>query len=99
MRVTKEKIADVIDHFFMPLPTVDAVEANAKLDEAIDDLIKSFGGCESCFGKGYATHLTDYTSSTDFPDHAPIERSVNRKLEMYFCDCERGQALKQLCEK
>ena len=59
--------------------------------------VMAFGGCEKCYGKGYATYRHGITESTDFPESKPIER-IERgiKTNMVFCVCDRGKQLQEL---
>lgn len=44
---------------------------------------KAFGGCHSCYGKGYATYSGEYAArGMRWPDQ-----------KIKFCDCERGKQL------
>lgn len=60
---------------------------------ALQTLIKAFGGCEKCYGKGYGTQILNYHGSADFPG----DKSFNEKAPtVVFCDCERGKQLEKL---
>jgi hypothetical protein len=56
-------------------------------------IIKAFGGCEHCFGKGYATVMVGIRGAEDFGGEAFIESPTNK---VSFCVCERGKDLKRL---
>lgn len=54
---------------------------------------KAFGGCEKCYGKGYATVQYGIQGFEDFGNDgfvAPI------RTNMHFCTCERGKQLEKL---
>lgn len=59
--------------------------------------VKAFGGCEKCYGKGYATYRYGLAESTDLPDSEPIRR-IERGMNttMVYCVCDRGKQLKEL---
>ncbi len=47
---------------------------------------KAYGGCEKCYGKGYATSKAAYLSKS----------GKWSRLEMVYCTCERGNQLKDM---
>lgn len=51
----------------------------------VKDVIKAFGKCTYCFGKGYGTQ-TVYASSSRHDEKMPT---------LVFCKCERGKQLKK----
>lgn len=59
----------------------------------IDRVIKSFGNCEKCYGKGYGT-ATEYMQS--FPDFGDEPTFDEKMPVMRFCTCDRGQQLRKL---
>lgn len=52
------------------------------------ELIKAFGGCTRCYGKGYGTE-TVYVSSW---------KSREQKDELVPCECERGKQFAKIIE-
>lgn len=54
---------------------------------------KAYGGCRKCYGKGYATTIDYQTASADFIGD---KTSVQQNDIMRYCDCPRGEQLKQL---
>lgn len=65
----------------------------AKAFKMFDILVKAFGGCDKCFGKGYGTQTIGITEHADF---------LGDKTRHYkgptivFCSCPRGKQLKEL---
>lgn len=63
------------------------------------EIERAYGGCRSCYGKGYATYINGTTAYADFGDELGGAYSEHRdSLEMKFCNCDRGKALKNLLE-
>ena len=57
-------------------------------------VIKAFGNCDKCYGKGYGTQTLNYHGSADFIG----DKSWDEKAPtMVFCSCPRGQQLEALC--
>ena len=56
---------------------------------------KAYGGCHSCYGKGYSTRLEGYSWSGDFEDTS----GSKQEYEMVFCSCDRGKELKKWIDK
>ena len=54
------------------------------------EIIKSYGGCKECYGKGYSTQI--YGEGGEGYEIAPT-------VHMNFCTCERGRQLKSLLLK
>ena len=67
----------------------------------IEQTKKSYGGCEKCYGKGYATVSSRWTAyDTDTDIGSPGGRySGGEDFKMKFCDCERGVQLGKLIEQ
>jgi hypothetical protein len=62
----------------------DTAEAAMRVrDAAIAQTETAFGGCKSCYGKGYATVI----------ENASTSRETWSLSRMRYCTCERGQAL------
>lgn len=62
----------------------------------IKKLIRAFGGCEKCYGKGYGTQTLNYRGRGE-SDIGQGDVVVDEKAPtMVFCDCERGKQLKKL---
>lgn len=60
----------------------------------MDKLVKAFGGCDNCFGKGYGTKTEFYSSgSGDFEYKRPITKMTD---PIVCCVCPRGKQLKKL---
>ena len=72
-----------------------------KLLALIEETKKAYGGCEKCYGKGYATVSSRWTAyDTDTDIGSPGGRySGGEDFEMKFCDCERGAQLGKLVEQ
>lgn len=65
----------------------------ARAMHEIHTLIKAFGGCEKCYGKGYGTQTLFTTAHADFIGD---ETTHTKMPTMVFCDCERGLQLKRI---
>ncbi len=61
----------------------------------IDKLIKAFGGCTKCYGKGYATVRETVSGGGDFEDK-PFYEVLD---PMITCTCDRGKQLDKLINK
>ena len=76
-------------------------QARHQLLALIEQTKKSYGGCEKCYGKGYATvssRWTAYDTDTDIGSPGGMY-SGGEDFEMKFCDCERGTQLGKLIEQ
>ena len=62
----------------------------------IRKLIKAFGGCEICYGKGYATSFVGRRGFEDFGGEGFIKTPT---MHVSFCSCSRGKQLKELFGK
>lgn len=60
--------------------------------EQFDTVVKAFGGCTKCFGKGYGT-ATEYINS--HPDWFGDNPNRRQNDPMVFCSCDRGNQLKK----
>ena len=70
------KMLKIIDHY-----------TTTKINEAVKETEKAFGGCKNCYGKGYSTwrHGETYRGSTK-----------NLRNDIKYCSCDRGQQLSQI---
>lgn len=61
-----------------------------------EEMVKAFGGCTNCYGKGYAT--TIQYAQEGMPDFGEDDgQRLKWKLpEMRFCNCARGRDLKKI---
>lgn len=59
----------------------------------ISRIVKAFGGCEKCYGKGYGTQTVYTTAHADFIGDVTVHRKMPT---MVFCECERGKQLEKL---
>lgn len=62
----------------------------------IREVLKAFGGCEKCYGKGYSTQMYGLHNSSDFSTECSDEAP---SVHMNFCSCGRGIQLKNEVEK
>ena len=61
------------------------------------EIVKAFGGCENCYGKGYSTQMMGGgTAMGDFVGDEPVE--IPAEIKIHFCTCGRGRALREICE-
>ena len=56
-------------------------------------LIRAFGGCDKCYGKGYGTQTLSRTAYADF--HGDVE-TTTKEPTVAFCTCPRGEQLEAL---
>jgi len=70
-----------------------ANDIKAEAEHLIDRIIKAFGNCEKCYGKGYGT-ATEYMQS--FPDFGDEETFDVKMPVVRFCTCPRGEQLRKL---
>lgn len=90
MDLARENIANVIDKHYSPLTG----ESHTYLQQALDDLIRAFGNCTICWGKGYSTQMHGVTASKDFiGDPVYVEPA---KIHIGFCTCDRGKQLESI---
>lgn len=62
------------------------------------EIEKAYGGCQSCFGKGYATvksQIIGYGTDGDIGGYEGKYKRDN-PVQMNYCDCERGKQLEAL---
>lgn len=64
------------------------------LAEIVEEVERSYGNCQACYGKGYSTVVKGTTGYPDFPGDKGFKDPPTTKVK--FCDCGRGQALKKL---
>ena len=62
--------------------------------EAITETEKAFGGCHSCYGKGYSTQIENYSGSGDFVGDKPVSYPADYYLPCMKCD--RGKQIAKL---
>lgn len=67
------------------------------IQEARKETEKAYGGCQKCYGKGYATAI-DYMSGhdTDQDIGSPGGKFRFQNKIMRYCDCDRGKQLVSL---
>jgi len=67
-----------------------------RMKEQEEELIKAFGGCKNCYGKGYYTNLDNVAGSYDFGDEIPYAQPTP-----YYnpCTCARGVQFKKSQEE
>lgn len=75
--------------------------AKAALQAREHRLIKAYGGCTNCYGKGYATVNGQWSGTDTDQDIGSSGGRVSggNPFEMKFCTCARGKQLKTLIEK
>lgn len=59
----------------------------------VSKIIKAFGGCTKCYGKGYGTQTAFMSGYGDFIGDSPVEE---RLPTMALCTCDRGKQLAKL---
>jgi hypothetical protein len=93
MDFIKEKIANIVDRYF----TATDRGGIEKLNDALDEMISSFGGCADCFGKGYATeYVASQPQSVDMGVVGGATYKEGKRVKINFCHCARGQQLQFL---
>lgn len=90
--------SELVRYYGEPLILDAARDIMAAVDSYIEEATKqaerAFGGCRNCYGKGYATQRTQDHISPDFYGDVPY--TAPAKIDMLFCNCDRGKQLKQL---
>lgn len=65
--------------------------------EAAREAEKAYGGCHSCYGKGYSTEAHAEIAYADFGDELGGDsQHKTERLRMNFCKCPRGKQLEGL---
>lgn len=67
-----------------------------KILKLTEELEKSYGNCQSCYGKGYATVHQGLHGAEDFGGDG-FDETPTTKIR--FCHCLRGTALKRVWGK
>lgn len=61
----------------------------------VRNVIKAFGGCEKCYGKGYATQIRNLTLHADFIG----DKTYTVPTSPYIpCSCSRGREIKKMLD-
>lgn len=96
MKTLRETLSDRLDDVVVRVQNPKELSLPERLDifkrEAnllLEKVIRAFGNCEKCYGKGYGTETVFASSS----------RHIEKMPSMNFCDCPRGVALGDLIEK
>ena len=93
IRQFKEDLEVSLDKHFPKGKTKARGEALVLFADALvlfQKIIKAFGGCTKCFGKGYGTQTLYSRSISDFGE---LEEYKDKLPTIVFCDCERGKEL------
>lgn len=61
-----------------------------------EETARAYGGCEFCFGKGYATYRYGISGAEDF-DGEGFQTPITNHMQ--YCSCDRGRQLKELVEE
>lgn len=62
----------------------------------MEEAERAYGGCRSCYGKGWASVIDSTIAYADFGDELGGARSrKTEKLQMKLCTCERGKQLQR----
>jgi len=99
----RERLQETLDAHFPKIEEEGEAKRLNKRSEALmlystavielEGIIKAFGSCEKCYGKGYGTQTLGTRSMTDFGD----EKEEYAKLpSVVFCTCSRGEQLEAL---
>lgn len=95
----KQLREDLRKKFYQQFSVFDMVDLEGIGEDAIFDfilaymaereieLVKAFGGCKKCYGKGYSTVLAHYSGG-----HGN-GKMFGLNQRMRFCSCERGKGL------
>jgi hypothetical protein len=71
------------------------------VERETDEIKRAFGGCEKCYGKGYATvneRWSGIDTDTDIGSKGGVVSGGN-PFTMKFCTCGRGHQLHDLIEQ
>lgn len=92
-----EELTDILDEQFPKGKCEErgpALVMFAKSFKMFDTLVKAFGGCDRCFGKGYGTK-TEFASTGD-GDFKPSKPTTWKLNSIVYCSCPRGRQLEEL---
>lgn len=66
------------------------------VEHFINGIIKAFGGCTICYGKGYSTQIEWMSGKHDFIGEPDIEKA----LDIFKpCECDRGAQFERVIRK
>lgn len=72
-------------------------ESLSTFEQAVrEETARAYGGCEFCFGKGYATYRYGISGAEDF-DGEGFQTPITNHMQ--YCSCDRGRQLKELVEE
>lgn len=66
------------------------------IENKIEKTEKAFGGCMTCYGKGYSTQMEWHSGIGDFIGDPDVEKAVD-----YFkpCICDRGKQFEKIIQE
>lgn len=71
--------------------------AHKATSDGVAELEKAYGGCHNCYGKGYATYRSAYSSYGTDGDIGGFEGRYYQPYEkILFCKCDRGKQLEAI---
>lgn len=98
----KERLEDVLDEGFPKIHEEGpkkkankrgpALALFAEATSIILEIMRAFGGCTKCYGKGYGTQTLNYKESADFIGD---KTTYTKAPTMVFCTCDRGRDLQK----
>lgn len=99
--VVKERLQQELNDGFPEGKSLERGNALMLFAVAMSEITKTitaFGGCQRCYGKGYATQLIGLHGASDFMmGEKGFEEAPS--LHINFCDCKRGEQLKDIAHK
>lgn len=87
--LTRERMIAVLDKNFPKGKTKARGGGLMMLAEAVvisNIIVKAFGNCTTCYGKGYATYMEGYS----------VGGEKWKEDRIRFCSCSRGKDLKKI---
>ena len=69
------------------------------VEHFINGIIKAFGGCTICYGKGYSTQMSWMSGSGDW-DLGDGDVRIEKALDLFKpCECDRGAQFERIIRK
>ena len=97
-QLIKKHLKEMADVYFST-GTEERRSAGLLIDDAmlkVHEVIKAFGGCTKCYGKGYSTSKRQAQAFKDFGH----EKASKWELDPVIpCSCDRGKQLKEILKK
>jgi hypothetical protein len=77
----------------------EAANFTEKQWKVIDKVIKSFGGCLKCYGKGYSTEMIGKTIARAYFIGQKDKVLSKGGVKIHLCSCNRGNQLEDILNR